>query len=1339
MKRASRDRFRPLRITALSQMFRLLDVFSKTKNSYAPTIYKALAMSLVENHADATTREYIMNNLEQIFESQPTIPVGFVVEPLVNQLQMAEGVSYHYNSVDFQFFVTIAKHPKLLAQQAIPLIDILAKIYLNDQAYAQCCNRPLMMLISRFINDQGIREFLVKFMTVSLSMLLALEKGKSAKKVKIPTTMNMNKRNEPKQSKEEKEITRSLKKTFIIEIARKIQQLRHPHVNNEMKSLVLSTNKRNNEIHGKDNVGCLVLLKYWGDPKAMIDKFMEEEEERERKEKEEMEKNQQLMLADEENRGNISSIEGVNHNNSMDLVPYEGKHSAYGVRMSRDSKRGQLIPWIKKQPKGKIGRKAMLEIEKLQKNRKDREEFKKLKEKQLRMKDERSKKKLADELEKRKIEYGVNAMNKKTTDRKIIFDEGEVDQFKKNEKKSGLPEIELFDFEEEEERDVDAIKIFMKKYSKLWRFYFNKYANMCFSGKHIRNFDQLNAKHNTINLAELIKLLHDHDLGKEYLTKEELSAIIRLVNFKKIHKSDLTALTYAGFLEWIVQTAIYMFTKPPEDLSHFPPVEALYNFLRKLEKAQKAKGGSTILFEDPDATGIGDTTLLKALNKKIKEDPNYPIPEDYKKVKEKQIQYDYRIPDYIPIDDTKKFAMEFLDNLIFEKFGFHYLEPIIEYKETLKVKPIIRKQFNNESGRATPRYLQSLDKRTKPKELNDKGKMSAYQKMRDEKKKPINLNETLSLEVAKVDKADRPRVKEAAELLEEILQSVAKGYKELPNRAKYGPIGMKNPVILDKIQHQKDEKKLQKEREQKRKKRDDQIKSIIKKKEEEKQKHLEETKDERKKQREDKKRRKQELKAKRDKEREDRQKEFQDKKKEELELLEQKQKEDEQKELEKKQNFEKENKQFLKDQAKKIRKDFKQTIQEKRSIQEAEKEVQEMESRLREQTKKKMEKHFEEHKESLHQDKEEKVAINKFVEKKAVKEVFQKYDEQLKYYYDYYAKQVYHELTRDIDNEFSTINSKEFTKFAYEFNIIPTIVPIHEVVYIFNTLVRERNDEDPTTGQKIDYEYFKKAIVRISAVGQKLLGGQKGELLEKKMEKETADKEKKDKLKETLAKKSSLKETSPKRKKEKDEDDDLDRKENSDEDDNDEKNKTKKKHNQGSLVERGAKPPRKKVQLPNPKEEKLKNATLIKGKFDENQLLNRKSLGVNKLLEIDEKAKVLDHLKHVKIESSRVTTECDVSLITDKTIEALLKYIGLDPEDNRFDMDKKLNSKRLDIQGIKPNKFKMKNVPDKADVISKAGESEEEEENDAKSDKGSKNDKKKDEEEDDAKSDKDDK
>lgn len=372
-----------------------------------------------------------------------------------------------------------------------------------------------------------------------------------------------------KENKEEKEINRSLKKTFIIELARKIQNLRHNYVNSQMKNLVLSTNKRNNELHGHDNVGCLVLLKFYGDPKEMVEEFMKEEEEREKKEAEENEKNQQLVLAGDIDPGNVSAIEGINNRSSMEIVPYD----EYGNnRMSRDSKR-HLIPWKKLQPKGKIGRKAMLEIERLQKTRKEREEFEKLQAKQYKMKDERKKKRLAEELEKRKIEYGINALNKSDANRKIIFDEGEVDKFKKNEKKTGLPEIELFDFEEEEQRDVEAIKLLMKKYSKLWKFYFEKYANIGFSTKQIKNFDELNEKHSTINLAEALKLLKDHDFDKKYITKEEVAAIIRLVNFKKIKKSDLTAMNYAGFLEWIIQSAIYIFTKPPEDLSHFPPVE----------------------------------------------------------------------------------------------------------------------------------------------------------------------------------------------------------------------------------------------------------------------------------------------------------------------------------------------------------------------------------------------------------------------------------------------------------------------------------------------------------------------------------------------------------------------------------------------------------------------------------------------------------------------------------------------------------------------------------------------------------------------------------------------
>lgn len=76
------------------------------------------------------------------------------------------------------------------------------------------------------------------------------------------------------------------------------------------------------------------------------------------------------------------------------------------------------------------------------------------------------------------IEHGVNYRNAKDAIHKVVFDEGEVAYNAVFDSNTGLPPIELVDFEDEEERDVQAVKIFVKKYSKLWRALFSKYANI---------------------------------------------------------------------------------------------------------------------------------------------------------------------------------------------------------------------------------------------------------------------------------------------------------------------------------------------------------------------------------------------------------------------------------------------------------------------------------------------------------------------------------------------------------------------------------------------------------------------------------------------------------------------------------------------------------------------------------------------------------------------------------------------------------------------------------------------------------------------------------------------
>lgn len=83
LKRGARDRYKPIRTVAICELFRLLDKFSEEKNASAPAIYKTLIFSLVENPSDSMLRDIYFSNFIQLYEANPSIPVGLVIEPLI--------------------------------------------------------------------------------------------------------------------------------------------------------------------------------------------------------------------------------------------------------------------------------------------------------------------------------------------------------------------------------------------------------------------------------------------------------------------------------------------------------------------------------------------------------------------------------------------------------------------------------------------------------------------------------------------------------------------------------------------------------------------------------------------------------------------------------------------------------------------------------------------------------------------------------------------------------------------------------------------------------------------------------------------------------------------------------------------------------------------------------------------------------------------------------------------------------------------------------------------------------------------------------------------------------
>ena len=57
-------------------------------------------------------------------------------------------------------------------------------------------------------------------------------------------------------------------------------------------------------------------------------------------------------------------------------------------------------------------------------------------------------------------------------------------------------QIKLIDIDQEEDRDREMLDSFMKKYSKIWKYMFQRYHNQGYSTKGRRDFDSLKQKIN---------------------------------------------------------------------------------------------------------------------------------------------------------------------------------------------------------------------------------------------------------------------------------------------------------------------------------------------------------------------------------------------------------------------------------------------------------------------------------------------------------------------------------------------------------------------------------------------------------------------------------------------------------------------------------------------------------------------------------------------------------------------------------------------------------------------------------------------------------------------------
>ncbi|CAI2384566.1 unnamed protein product [Moneuplotes crassus] len=1224
-----RNSDKALQFTAISQMFKLLELFTEQKISAAPVLYKALIFVFIENHPDNTTRQFLMSNFISFFESSDTVPVGILLEPLIKQLMESEGTSYVYNTFDFDFFTVVAKHPKLKLNDAIPLMDILAKIYLNDPVFAFAASVPFMIIVTSFMKYPLLMGYVQKFITLALSNILSseeevkmsLESQKARKRKPIPLPPSRAKRSakEAKKPMNQKAINEKLKKGCVIEICKKLIALQNPDINELIESLCLSIItqlEQRNEQPGQYDKGLISILDLIGNARDLIERFEREEIERLKKQAESeskvLEKVEEVDDEQEEVVKKSSQSRRKRRDYSTDGTSRNSRKRIGSLRRPPTGEETlAVVPYLKQKPKNKVDRKAFEDLDKIRKQRQEVIKKKNQEQEKIKLIEEKRKKKLKKQIELRRVELGIQKRTGSDNKDALLFKEGEVEQTagfndftasrglqsnafnssisSKFSKLGGVgkrfqenfkgPEVNLFEYDAEEERDVNAVKTVAKKYTKLLKYLFSKYANSGYSVKAFSNFEELNKKLQTITIAEIMKMLRDHHVTNRIIGKSKVSEIVRRVQ----PDSTPLPLAYPVFVEFFTQLAYVIYAGPPNNLIHLTPAETLIKLINFFEESAKSRGQSTLLYEDPDATSLGDKKVLDELNRRIKVNPSYSLPEGYTKVYEKDFEYEYKLPEYYEISEAQRVSISILDSLCDKLFDFHFIEPMVKYRETVKVRPTFKKQINQQ--RQPLQYMKKIERSNKLKPLNDpRASSRKSSKSRADPQKPsIDLSTSLLIEVGRYPFDKRENVTECAEVLEQILQAVNKGKSKLPTPSSHARV---NKIEQERIVHEKQEMEKEKRKEEKRKKREQDLKKKVKQMQEQREKErLEKLAQFEEAEKAELERRKKEAKRKK-MEKEKKRKEMEDLKKKRMEQAEKYQQEEE--EREKKANLEKKkkNKQFLKQQNQKLKAQFEAEKESRIQVENKQKELQQREKDKEIKMKHQMEGFLSKNKDTRKLEVKERKEIQRFYNSEEVQSLMNLYDQQLLQMYKYYTLQGDMSIGGNLEKRMNVIEFSDWVRFGTRTNINPHLLTSDDMVAIFRTLEREMQsvfDKDPD-GEEINYiefEHFKKGLIRITILAKT-----------QSIEKEIKYRNRKSKIKKTP---------------------DL-----------------------------------------NSKADTGKN---------------------KKLKELEDQIAKIENLQNIKIEEKRVSKEFDVSLINVDDVERLLKFLQLDSEDDKYTMDRKLTNK----------------------------------------------------------------
>ena len=1027
--------------TAIFQVFILMERLEKTKNKYAPQLYKTLVFLFLEEYDNELKREIILEGFEKFFNNNQDIPIDILLEPYLNQLNSCQ----NYALCDFLFFFKILEHPRIENKDIMALIQFILNVCLNNVIYSRTANLILSLIFEKNIieskctNAYDINEIEYKFVDF------------------INTALDSYITNI---SKEEDK--------FILETPYDIMTENFTNVNMQVKDSIVKSIKCYRKLKNKHSNGLLAMLWYYNDNDDIMCQIEEInrpiyeplEEYYEKRKKEQEEKDKKNYTKKLINNLNQMQIDKKNTISNRQLINEKKKFKEEKIKKSLEERRRitNVMSGIETSPHdlilfsasklkrtgsdfynlnlkknnsiqtGKLNSNMLFAMNNatqkymkkgiiLENSKKHSQissyEFSsqnvKLKRNlsQINIIENKNnddiikkfgtimsidKKKLVNEAEKeykqlQKLEISkllIQKEGKYIKNTQILSSNKSVKYFlSKNifiDRSMGLP----FDLENEENRELKAITGYNKEYKKNIRFYFKCYSN--------------EAKQ-TITKSKFIKMMRDKGIGSEKLDYDEITTIIR-----RLFNENLNEFNFNQFINLLVQLSYLIYTKRRPTLT----IGETYGILLKRFSIANDNAKKVELLKIKYHQVIDYLLDLKAQKQ------YFNLPEGFKFVKKTSVKYNSRLaPHFLDIlGEGKYICYQVLEDILFNIFNSSIIEPYVEVstEESVEIEP---EKLHLWSPDLTMAYI-DLDKKYKfhgmfaADSLEDLLRKLTKKKNSKEKNfNEKNLNEkNFEEEKNQIKKANKFNMSWVRKDINKKIQQLKQ--KKIEEKKK-------------KIQKRIGIFKVSKEEKEKIKSKFEEVKKRREKKEEE--------------------------------------------RKNKILSDQEKKKEKDEKKIKAWIDFYKGQKLKLKEQFKKIVTKRKETIK----IEEEKKEKE-----------KKLKKEYQD--KSLHYVYEGDLNRNmkELITRKEIKDVFEKYNSHLKLIYDIYSKISYNKISFYSKE---VIKIDEFKQFLINFTVLGVVISTEQMIWIFNNISKvlqnERNNQ-----MYFDFEDFKLSLCYLAILAK---------------------------------------------------------------------------------------------------------------------------------------------------------------------------------------------------------------------------------------------------------------